>query len=294
MRYTDEQIYNSYVEHNLLNEFSQKFYNNIKKLEYKHIYILYDTNSDVLYELYITVHDNERNSERGISNEILLNFLDHCLECVPLEFLNVTNGGKHVVFDVFDDLSDYEHDGNMIACYITSSNQKAQFGNMFQDKKSVTVCDISVKTFMTTEKSGYMDFCKADYLNKAIHIPVSSTGKSRTLSDTIVHCDVKRVNRLIQNLIQPIRTYGRGNYLYYYPQFYNVLQQVNFLDYPTKISTNHTMPSIHNVERIHTPQYMFNMRDTPNTPKNRTFMNEWDVRNSPIKYNPTRKQFDRY
>lgn len=292
MRYTDEQIYNLYANHKILNEFSQKFYKDISKLEHKHIYILYDTDSDILYELYITVHDDERNTQRGITNEILLKYMDHCLECVPLEFLNFTNTNEHhVVFDIFNDATHNIHDGNMIACHISSSKQKAQFGNLFQDKKNVMVCDIAVKTFMNTNRSGYMDFCKQDYINKAIHIPVSSTGKNIDLSKVKVCCDVKNVNVAISKIIQPL---NNSKYCkYYYPEFFNALQQINLLNYPTKISTHHTMPSIHNVERIKTPQYMFNMKPTPNTPANRTFMNEWDVRNSPVKYNPDRRRFDK-
>lgn len=292
MNYTDEQIYNAYINHKIINEFSQKFYNDIKNLKHKHIYILYDTNSDTLYELYITIHDNGRNSQRGITNEILLQYMDHCLECVPLEFLDFTNTNeRHVVFDIFDDATSNIHDGNMIACHLSYSKQSAQFGSLFQDKKNVTVCDITVKTFMNTDKSGYMDFCKQDYINKAIHIPVSSTGKNIDLSKVMICCDVNQVNNAISKITQPINIGARCKY--YYSDFFNALQQIHLLNYPVKISTSHTMPLIHNVKRIDSPQYMFNMKPTPNTPANRTFMNEWDVRNSPVKYNPNKRRFDK-
>lgn len=301
-------IYNTYKNKVLFREFSSDMINRIvRDNNHDNIYIMksykknddgtYNDEIDTIYEIYISLHSDQRSDERDVKN--VLSNIDTCLECVPVEALIIPDKQmRHIVFDVFTNL-DRTDSLIQIPCLVSAKTPtkltqalKKQYSNA-----NVQVCDVIVKTVV---KLHMPEYSQTDASNNAIHIPVSADGKCHSLENTQIICDIPQVIQLAYKYIKPQRKdspdiiqYARNlnnrkQFKFRYNKFFEALHNVNFINYPFYSKIIGTFPKTQDVKLINDVD--------PNNPGKgfdnwmAAFNHGFNIQNSPVDYDNKRYQ----
>lgn len=253
-------LYNLYATE-ILNEYAPAYLNQLRKENTLHnLYLMCGYNEegiiDTIYELYITSHMNMRGGQRGCTKEQLLQYMDTCLECVPVEQLDVPYGSiRSVVFDILNQDTPAPSDLFFIPCNISAAKETTLTTKLKGVYPKVVVCDILVKSVV---KSKMAQFGNIDINNAAIHIPIASNGSSITLDDVKICCNTKELTKLLENGfdVEPIMVDGieyckgyRNEIPYYtqqeegrpkqwifnYAEFFNALYDMRYINKPVSL-----------------------------------------------------------
>lgn len=301
-------IYNIYKNKVLLKEFSPDMINTvIRSNNHDSIYIMksykknedgtYSDEIDTIYEIYISIHSDQRSGERDIKN--VLSNIDTCLECVPVEALIIPDKQmRHVVFDVFTN-PDRRNTLIQIPCTI-SAKTPTQLTQTIKEKYkniNVQVCDVVIKTVV---KLPTPEYSTTDANNNAIHIPVAIDGKCHSLENTQIICDIPKIIKLVYKYIKPQRKDNPGiiqyaknlnnrrQFKFRYNKFFEALHNANIINYPFYSKIVGTFPKTQDVKL---------MNDVvPNNPG--SGFDNWmsavrqgfNVQNSPVKYDVNMKK----
>lgn len=301
-------IYNIYKNKVLLKEFSPDMINTvIRSNNHDSIYIMksykknedgtYSDEIDTIYEIYISMHSDQRSGERDIKN--VLSNIDTCLECVPVEALIIPDKQmRHVVFDIFTN-PDRRDTLIQIPCTI-SAKTPTQLTQTIKEKYkniNVQVCDVVIKTVV---KLPTPEYSTTDANNNAIHIPVAIDGKCHSLENTQIICDIPKIIKLVYKYIKPQRKDNPGiiqyaknlnnrrQFKFRYNKFFEALHNANIINYPFYSKIVGTFPKTQDVK-------LMNDVD-PNNPG--SGFDNWmsavrqgfNVQNSPVKYDVNMKK----
>lgn len=208
----NEHIFNTYKQQILLKEFASTHINNLRYgglhngANIKNLYLMWGCNKgedntdisniDTLYEIYVSEHSKARSTQRTNNTDTCLKHIDRCLECLPIEFLQIPNGSiRQIIFDVFQPQSQnqqiqlYE-----IPCTVTSSAPTKLTRKLAAKFKNVIVCDIVIKSIIPLDMP---QFSVSDVNNHAIHIPISHDQTMIDLSNRSIKCNCRELNTLI-------------------------------------------------------------------------------------------------
>lgn len=301
-------IYNIYKSKVLLKEFSPDMINTvIRSNNHDSIYIMksykknedgtYSDEIDTIYEIYISMHSDQRSGERDIKN--VLSNIDTCLECVPVEALIIPDKQmRHIVFDIFTN-PDKRDTLIQIPCTI-SAKTPTQLTQTIKEKYkniNVQVCDVVIKTVV---KLPIPEYSTTDANNNAIHIPVAIDGKCHSLENTQIICDIPKIIKLVYKYIKPQRKDNPGiiqyaknlnnrrQFKFRYNKFFEALHNANIINYPFYSKIVGTFPKTQDVK-------LMNDVD-PNNPG--SGFDNWmsavrqgfNVQNSPVKYDVNMKK----
>lgn len=301
-------IYNIYKNKVLLKEFSPDMINTvIRSNNHDSIYIMksykknedgtYSDEIDTIYEIYISMHSDQRSGERDVKN--VLSNIDTCLECVPVEALIIPDKQmRHVVFDIFTN-PDRQDTLIQIPCTV-SAKTPTQLTHTIKEKYkniNVQVCDVVIKTVI---KLPIPEYSTTDANNNAIHIPVAIDGKCHSLENTQIICDIPKIIKLAYKYIKPQRKdnpsiiqyaknlNNRRQFKFRYNKFFEALHSANIINYPFYSKIVGTFPKTQDVK-------LMNDVD-PNNPG--SGFDNWmsavrqgfNVQNSPVKYDVNMKK----
>lgn len=307
----NNSIYTLYENKILLKEFSPTTVNTlIKDGNHNNLYIMksykknedgtYNGEIDTIYEIYVSLHSDQRSGERDIKN--ILSKIDTCLECIPVEFLVIPNGQvRHVVFDIFNKSNQIEHMNKNVTelpCSISAKTPTTLTQKIKEQIKNVKVevCDVVIKTVVNLQMPEYS---RTDLNNNAIHLPVSIDGGNHDLHGVGIVCDLPEVVKpvynhikkacannpdvIISNLVSHAGNLNNRKQIRFdYKTFFKTLHEVKIVNYPFYPVIKSTFPKTQDVKLINDVD--------PNNPGSgfdnwmSAFQQGYNVNNSPVNF----------
>ena len=295
----NESIFNIYKDQVLLREFSPDLLTRLAQdNNLKNLYLLCTKNGnkiDTLYEVYITIHSDERGVERKVDEDSKINYVKTCLECIPIDYLKIPKGHvRHVVFDMFAPPKPEAHSVVSLPCVLSEKAETTLTSELQQYCNTVAVLDIIVKTVIVTKTP---QFSISDANNAAVHLPVATDGSVLSLDNVWIACNTPEINNYLildrkqlpynmvdRNNKRITGDYSKemGNVRVYYP--YNL-----FLDELHNSGITMNMPAVS--EDYTSPKIQTVTQFIPSTDKlidiiQQCNKNGYDIGNSPIQLDP--------
>ena len=202
---------------------------------------------DTIYEVYISGHAFSqafnRIGYRRIEYDEIVNYIIKILECTPIALLKTPqSNNRHIVFDIYNSNATDKNNIIQIACIIGAAKPTKLTNTLQKRYKSVMMCNIVIKTIIEISTP---QFSKTDLINNAIHIPISINDSiDLDENEFVIKCDICLINKLISKQISASRILdknNRGIKIYPYVEFFQVLEDLNIVNYPNQLDISSTL-----------------------------------------------------